>query len=66
MFELQTIETAVQIITAVVTAASIIAAATPTGRDDMYVSKAKSYWRQARKVINVLGFNVKNARNLED
>ncbi len=66
MVDTETIETAIQIITAVVTAASIIAAATPTGQDDAYVSKAKAWWRRARKVVNVLGFNVRNARNAED
>lgn len=54
------------VITAAVTAAAIITAATKNPRDDVYANKAAQWWKRARRVLNVLGFNVKHARNLED
>lgn len=57
------IPTWINVVTAVITAAAGIAAATPTAKDDEYVSEARRYWNQVRKVIDVLGLNVGNAKN---
>lgn len=66
MFETWTPQDYVNVITAVVTASAAITAAIPGTRDDEYASQLGKWWKMARKVLNVIGFNVGNAKNRED
>ena len=52
-----------EVVSSVIAAASIIAAATPTPVDDEYVMHGKRWYKKLRKVVNALGFNVANAKN---
>lgn len=50
----------------IIAAAAIIAAATKNPRDDEYVSTARKWFKRARSVVDVLGFNFGGARNDPD
>ena len=50
-------------ITAIISAASIIAAVTPTPKDDEAVSTAKSYVAKAYKLIDFLALNILRAKD---
>lgn len=52
---LENVEEIFSVATAIVAAASLIAALTPTPKDDSFLAKAKA-------VINFLAINVKNAK----
>lgn len=50
-------------LTSVIGAAAVICALTPTKRDDEVVSKVSRVWNQVRPVLDILGANVRNAKN---
>ena len=50
-------------VTAIISAASIIAAVTPTPKDDEAVSKAKAYVAKAYKLIDFLALNILKAKD---
>ena len=50
-------------LTAIISAASIIAAVTPTPKDDQAVSKAKSYLAKAYKLVDFLALNILKAKD---
>jgi hypothetical protein len=52
---LENVEEIFSVATAVIAAASLIAALTPTPKDDSFLAKAKA-------VVNFLAINVKNAK----
>lgn len=49
----------IRLILEVIGAAAIVAAWTPTPKDDEFLA-------MVRKIINTIGFNVKNAKNKDD
>ena len=51
-------------VTSVIGTAAVICAITPTKRDDEVVGKVGRIWNQVRPVLDVLGGNVLNARNI--
>lgn len=63
MFESWTPTDWFNLATAIVAASALIAAATPTPKDDEYVSKAKTWLKRIRGAIDAMGFNWGNARN---
>ena len=48
---------------AIISAASIIAAVTPTPKDDEAVSKAKAYVAKAYKLVDFLALNILKAKD---
>lgn len=56
---LDTVGTVVEALLLIVAGASILAAYTPTKKDDIFLSRVK-------KFLNLLAFNFKHAKNKED
>jgi len=59
---LENLEQLFAIVTAVIAVASLIAALTPSPKDNDVVNKASSWLGKARTIINLLALNVKNAK----
>jgi hypothetical protein len=51
------------VVASIVTVASLIAALTPSPKDDGIVNTTSSWLTKVRAVVNVLALNVKNAKN---
>jgi hypothetical protein len=51
------------VVASIVTVASLIAALTPSPKDDAAVNTTSSWLTKIRAIVNVLALNVKNAKN---
>lgn len=59
---LENLEGIFGVIAAIVTAASLVAALTPSAKDDEAVGKASGWLTKFRTIVNLLAINVKNAK----
>lgn len=59
---LDNLDEIIGVVTAIVTAASLIAAITPSPKDDDAVGRASGWLAKFRAIVNLLAINVKNAK----